>query len=167
MAAKVGSRSFTSCRCAPLTTNDSGIPRASTSRLRLVPFFPPIRRIGAYGFLRQRRFHHRAVYTLPGPSDVFHRVVLREPLSPHLHKHASLLPVQEVFMHRACASVFFRQCLPLAAGTEHIHDRLKHSARLHGFAPSARSTLVLSSFRAFGHRDQGRYALPQCVGYGP
>ena len=49
------SRETLSCRLAPLTTSDKGTPFSSTSRCRFVPFFSPIRRVWAYGFLSKRR----------------------------------------------------------------------------------------------------------------
>ena len=33
----------------------------------MLPFFPPIRGVGAHGFLCQWRLHHRAVDALPAP----------------------------------------------------------------------------------------------------
>ena len=37
----------TSCRLAPVTTSDNGTPRPSTSKWRLLPFFPPISGVGS------------------------------------------------------------------------------------------------------------------------
>ncbi len=62
---KVGSNNFTSCCCAPLTTNDSGIPFPSTRRLRLVPFFSPVRWICSNRLQCQRSFHHGPINALP------------------------------------------------------------------------------------------------------
>lgn len=53
------SRETLSCRLAPLTTSDKGTPFSSTSRCRFVPFFSPICRVGADGFLRKRRLDVR------------------------------------------------------------------------------------------------------------
>ena len=52
----VGVRRRASCRFAPLTSIDSGIPCASTRRLRFVPLFPPVRRVGADGLVGQGAF---------------------------------------------------------------------------------------------------------------
>ncbi len=46
-ASSTASHCETSCRFAPVTTSDNGTPRPSTSKWRLLPFFPPIRWIGA------------------------------------------------------------------------------------------------------------------------
>src|SRR5664279_3170290 len=72
----VASSSFTSCVFAPLATSESGTPIPSTNRLRLRPFFSPIRGVGAHAFGCKRRFVHRAVDTLPIPCNGFHQYVL-------------------------------------------------------------------------------------------
>lgn len=67
--ANVSATSETSGVSAPLTTSDKGMPRPSTSRLRLLPFFSPIRRVRSNRLSRQRRFAQRPVNTLPFPGD--------------------------------------------------------------------------------------------------
>lgn len=52
-----GSKEILSCRLAPVTTSDKGTPCSSTSRLRFVPFFSPIRGIRSNGFLCKWRFN--------------------------------------------------------------------------------------------------------------
>ena len=88
---------------APVTMIDSGTPRPSTSRWRLLPFFPPIRRIWPHGFLCQRRLHHRSVDTLPSPRNAFQVIVLRQPGLPQGFKHASLLPLQKALVNGTLA----------------------------------------------------------------
>src|SRR3712207_2609398 len=61
---------------APVTTIDNGTPRPSTSRWRLLPFFSPIRRIRADGFLCKGSLHQGAIDALPSPGDALHVVVL-------------------------------------------------------------------------------------------
>ena len=46
---------LTSCRLAAVTMIDSGTPRASTSNIRLLPFFSPVRGVGPHRLLCQRR----------------------------------------------------------------------------------------------------------------
>ena len=65
IAGSTASNCEKSCRLAPITMIDNRTPRPSTSRWRLLPFFSPVRRVGPDRLLRQRRSHHRPVYTLP------------------------------------------------------------------------------------------------------
>jgi len=60
-----------SCLWAPLTTRDSGIPRASPRRLRFVPFFSPVRWVRPNRFRCQRGLYHGPVDALPGPCNPF------------------------------------------------------------------------------------------------
>ena len=62
--------------------SDEGTPRSSTNKLRLLPFFSPIRRIGANRLPSRGRFDVRAVCRLPMPRDALHLVVLGQALSP-------------------------------------------------------------------------------------
>ena len=62
----------------PVTESDSGTPRASTRRWRLLPFFPPICRVWAGCFLTKGRLDHGPVYALPLPGNPFHLVVLKQ-----------------------------------------------------------------------------------------
>jgi hypothetical protein len=99
--ASVCPSNFTSCRLAPSTTIDNGTPRPSTSRLRFDPFFSSIRRVAPHGLLRQRRFAHRPVYTLPLPDDAGQIIVLGQRGAPQRQKDAGRLPLQEVFVDSA------------------------------------------------------------------
>ncbi len=75
-ALRTSSRCLQSLTFAPLTMSENGTPRPSTNRWRLLPFFPPIRRVRPDGFLCQWRLHHRAIHALPPPRDALHVVVL-------------------------------------------------------------------------------------------
>ena len=132
MASSTASSCVTSCRLAPVTTSDNGTPRPPTSRWRLLPFFPPVRRIRANLLLGQRRFHHRPVNTLPAPGNAFQRVVLGQPGTPQRFEEAGLLPLQKVFVHRTgAAKAFSRERFPLATGSEHEDNGLEdHPCRL-------------------------------------
>jgi hypothetical protein len=72
------------------------MPRASTRRLRLRPFFPPIRRVGAHALPRQRRFARGPIHALPAPRDALHLVVLGQTGPPYLEKKAFPLPALEI-----------------------------------------------------------------------
>lgn len=50
ISSRVADKSWESCVLAASTTSDRGIPFASTSMLRLLPFFSPIRWIWPHGF---------------------------------------------------------------------------------------------------------------------
>jgi len=164
-----GPKSFTSCRLAPATISESGAPRPSTSRLRLVPFFPPVGRVVPHRLLRQRSFALRAVQALPFPCDAFHLVVLRQPGAPQAHEEPFLLPPLEVVMNGAGAAETLGQSLPLAAGAEHIHDGGKNIARRHRFASAARPPAepALALGARIASRQQRLDPRPKPVGYFP
>src|SRR5690625_1704831 len=123
--------------------NDSGTPRPSTNRCRLLPFFSPIRRIGAGRFLRQRRFHHGAIDALPEPRNPFHFIVFPEPFAPQRLEHACLLPFQEALMDSAgTANAYLWDRLPLTACYQHIRNGLEHQTRVLGLSPAARFALI-------------------------
>src|SRR5512136_2264514 len=98
MPSNVAPNSFTSCRLAPATTSESGAPRASTSKLRLVPFFPPVCRVVSDGLLRQWGFALRPIQALPLPSNPLHLIILSQAGSPQPHKEPLLSPPLEVCM---------------------------------------------------------------------
>ena len=100
MRRSVASSSFTSCALAPLATRDSGMPRASTSRLRLRPFFPPIGGMGAHTRLRQGCLAHAPIDALPAPGDALHLIVFGQPCLPEAKKKSCLLPALKMSMHR-------------------------------------------------------------------
>src|ERR1700754_3731350 len=115
-ASNTASSCDTSCRCAPVTTSDNGTPRPSTNRRRLLPLFPPIRRIGSHALLCQWCLHHGAINALPSPSDALEFVVLRQPQLPQGFKDTGLFPFKKSCMNDAGATVpLSRQRLPLAA----------------------------------------------------
>jgi len=155
MASSVWASSFTSCRLAPATISESGAPRPSTSRLRLVPFFPPIGRVISHGLLRQRRFALCPVQALPFPSDSRQVVILRQPSAPQAHKESFLLPWLKVMVNGAGAAETLGERLPLTTGAEHIDDGGKNLARRNRLAPAARPTVILAS------GSQARIALRQ------
>src|ERR1019366_4003094 len=113
MARRVASRSFTSCTLAPLPTHDRGTPRASTRRLRLRPFFSPIRGVRPHAFGCQRSLVHGPIDALPAPGDALHLVVFGESGLPQAKKKASALPSLKVCVNRAGTTEFTRQGLPL------------------------------------------------------
>ena len=53
MASRVAANWVTSLRLAAVTMIDSGTPRASTSNIRLLPFFSPVGGVGPHRLLRQ------------------------------------------------------------------------------------------------------------------
>jgi len=134
----VASSSFTSCVFAPLATIDNGTPIPSTSRLRLRPFFSPIRGVGAHAFGRKWRFVHRAVDTLPIPCNGFHLVVLSQSGLPQTKKEACLLPLLKMQMYSTGAAKLAWKSLPLAAGAQHVNDGGEDLPRRHRLAAAAR-----------------------------
>src|SRR5512139_695117 len=168
MSSNVGSSSFTSCLWAPATTNDSGIPLPSTNRLRLVPFFPPIRRTRSDGLQRQRSLHHCPIDTLPAPSNPFHLVVFCKPFAPQTHKNPLAFPVQEVFMDGTRTTEhFFGEGFPLASGPKDIYDSFKDLTGIHGLAASTWSSQILLSFLSLLRWDQRLNPFPKRIRHCP
>src|SRR3970040_3008910 len=80
---------------------DRGAPRSSTRSIRLLPFFPPIRRVGSDRYLSKWCLDHGSVDSLPSPSDALHLVILGQARLPESHENVSLCPFEKAFMDRA------------------------------------------------------------------
>jgi len=163
----VAARSFASCTLAPLATSDSGTPRPSTNKLRLRPFFSPIRRVGPPALDRQRSLHHRPIDALPVPGNALPLVILGQPRSPQPQKKTGPVPLLKMLVDGARAPQFLRQRLPLTSRTQHIHDRGEHLSRRHRLAPSTRPALVFPARQSLSNWNQGFYLRPKLVRYGP
>lgn len=168
MAPSTASSLLQSWTLAPLTTSDNGTPRPSTSRWRLLPLFPPVRRVRSDGFLCQGRLHHRTIDALPSPRDALHVVVFRQPGFPDRFKETRLLPFKKAFVDgTGAAKALSRQCLPLTARAQYKHDGLEHLAcrlcRTAGSRPA--NVLLARHLRAWW--DQRLHALPKLIRYNP
>jgi hypothetical protein len=152
---------------APLATSDSGMPRPSTRRLRLRPFFPPVGRIGPGALLPQRRLVHGSIDTLPCPRYAFHLVVLGQTLPPDPKEEAFLLPTLEMRVYGAGAAILLRQCLPLTSGPKHVDEGREYVPRRHRLATSSRFAPVAAALRPFSLRNQRFNLAPQRVRHGP
>src|SRR5258707_10171454 len=120
---------FMSLRLAPSTARPTGMPAASTNKLRLVPclarsvgflpvFFPPEGRLG-----------HAPVHAQPRPVDAFPVIVGQQAGFPHPLKDTSLHPFLEAVMgRRPRAEAGGVQGFPLTAGAEHKENRLHTNA---------------------------------------
>ena len=120
------SRETLSCRLAPLTTSDKGTPFSSTSRCLFVPFFSPISRVGADGFLRKRRLDVRPVGRFPEPGDSFHGIVFSQSTLPNATKRSHPGPLLKFSMnHRRTDSFKFlsRQGVPDDTCPQDVHYR--------------------------------------------
>ena len=127
MASRTASNCDTSCRLAPVTTSDNTTPRPSTSKWRLLSFFPPIRRIGTDALLSHWRLYHCTVNTLPSPGNAFKLVVLSETQFAQCLKDPCLLPLQEAGVDCAGTAVALGgQGLSLAACAQYKHDAFKY-----------------------------------------
>jgi transposase len=155
-------------RFAAVTMIDSGTPRPSTSRWRLLPFFSPIRRVRPDSFLSQRRFHHWPVDILPSPRDAFKVVILRQPGLPQGFEHAGFLPLEKALVNCARATeALGRQRLPLTARAQHVNDALEHQARILGFAPTTGFAHVVLGRLTPALWNQGFDPLPKSVRHFP
>src|SRR5438876_4578799 len=123
MLVNVGPTSFMSLRLAPSTAKPTGMPAASTSRLRLAPclarsvgflpvFFPPEGCLG-----------HAPVHTQPGPVDAFQVIIGHQTGLPQGQEDAGFDPFLDAIMGRgAGAKACGVQRLPLATGAQDIED---------------------------------------------
>src|SRR5512147_463254 len=109
MLSKTCSTWVTSCRLAPVTTMASGVPRPSTKRCRLLPFFSPVGRVSPNRLLCQRCLGHGPIDALPLPGNSFEVVILGEACLPKFGEEASPSPFQEIGMNGAgTAECLFR-----------------------------------------------------------
>src|SRR5947209_7072582 len=123
MLSRVASTIFMSLRLAPSTATPTGIPLASTSKLRLTPFLP--RSVGFLPvfFPPEGCFAHAPIHTQPRPVDTFPVVVGHQAGLPHGQKDALLYPALEAVMGCGTgAKAGGIQRFPLAAGAEHEED---------------------------------------------
>jgi len=134
---------LTSCLLAPVTTIDSGTPRPSVNKWRLLPFFPPIGRVTTNCLERQGCFDQSTIDTLPTPGNTFHLVVFGKPRTPKRYEKTSPHPVHEVSMNRArAAKAFLGQCFPLTACSEYIKYGFKDFSWRNRLSTSASPALI-------------------------
>src|SRR5450432_264524 len=164
MLSNVIASSLTSCRLAPLTIRDSGTPAPSTNKLRLLPFFPPIRGVVAHRFLRQWRFALCPINALPFPSNPFHLVILGQTSLPQRQEKSLPAPALKMFVNRTGAAERLGQRLPLASGPQHINNAGEDLPVAQRFAPTTGTPLVMlarPACRRFG--NQGFDVLPEFI----
>src|SRR4051812_15049775 len=130
MLSSVASVSFTSWRLAPSTARPTGMPWASTSRLRLAPCLP--RSVGFLPvfFPPEGRLGHAPVHAQPLPVDAPQAVVFQQPRLPQGQEDAVPDPLLEaVVRRRAGAEPGGVQRLPLAAGAQDKEDGVQRSGQ--------------------------------------
>src|SRR5438270_4883827 len=100
MLSSVARVSFMSLRLAPSTASPTGMPSASTSRLRLAPFLA--RSVGFLPvfFPPEGRLGHAPVHAQPGPVQAPQVVVGQQAGLPHGLEDAGLDPLLEAVMGR-------------------------------------------------------------------
>ena len=162
------SREMLSCRLAPLTTSDKGTPFSSTNKCRFVPFFSPIRWVGADGFLRKRCLDVRPVCRLPKPGDTFHGIVFSQPTLPYATKHSHPGPLLKFSMnHRRTDSFKFlsRQGVPDDTCPQDVHypPRKKEPVRVLWFSATTRLTGIFFSNFARICGNQRFDDSPECI----
>src|SRR5665213_1769609 len=106
MLSRVARVSFMSLRLAPATARPTGMPSASTSRLRLTPFLA--RSVGFLPvfFPPERCLRHAPVHRQPGPVDSLPVVVSHQARLPHRQKDARLHPLLEAVVGRGAGAKF-------------------------------------------------------------
>src|SRR6218665_349390 len=168
MAESTASSCVTSCRLAPVTMSDNGTPRSSTSRWRLLPFFPPIGRIRPDRFWCQRRLEHGPVDAFPGPRNALHLAVLGKTRLPERLEHTGRLPFEKSLVDRAgTAKTLLGQRPPLAARAQYIHDGLKHQPRRLGGPSRAGLGHIRLVTRTLASWNQRFDTLPEIVRHNP
>src|SRR5512133_1334576 len=100
MLSRVSRAILKSLRLAPSTARPTGMPDASVSRLRLVPFLARSVGLGPVFFPSKRRFRHRSVHHHPVPVEALELVVGEQSATPELLEHPRFGPLQESAMGR-------------------------------------------------------------------
>jgi len=164
---RVVASSFTSCTLAPLTASDSGTPRPSTNKLRLRPFFSPLRPIRSPPRQGQRGFHQGPVVALPVPGNALQIIVLSQSRPPQRRKETRPVPLLKMLVDGARAAEFLGQGLPLTSRAQHIHNGREDPARRHRPPPTPRLPSIFSAFRPLSNRNQRFDFHPKLLGYFP
>src|SRR5271166_773290 len=158
MLASVSATILPSGRLAPATANPTGIPSASTSRLRLTPFLA--RSVGFLPvfFPPERRLGHAPVHAEPGPVDPFPVVVGPQARLPHRLEDTRRDPFLEAIMGGGTRTKAGGvQSLPLTARAKHEEDGFHaHAVRSTRPAPA-------EAMRVFVFGKQQSNAFPQIV----
>ncbi len=113
----------------PVTISESGTPVPSTSKLRLVPFFPPIRGVVAYRFQRQGSFALSAVNALPFPGNPFQIIVFGQTGPPQSAEESRRAPLLKATVNRRGTAKTLGQRFPLTTRPQHVHNGSEHGAR--------------------------------------
>src|SRR5690625_1535793 len=111
-----------SCLLAPSTVIESGMPRASVSRQRLVPLLARSVGLGPVPFPPQRRLCHGPIHCLPLPVEPDLLIVESEPFLPDSAEESGSAPLQEAVVYRTSGSKRARDCLPLDSGAKYVVD---------------------------------------------
>src|SRR3954451_20606912 len=117
MLSSVSSTIFMSGRLAPPPASPTGMPSASVSRLRLLPFLA--RSVGFLPvfFPPEGCLGHAPIHTQPGPIDAFPVIVGQQALFPKILEDARLDPfLKAVVGGGSGAELGGSQSLPLTAG---------------------------------------------------
>jgi hypothetical protein len=149
-------------RLAPSTASPTGMPSASTSRLRLAPFLA--RSVGFLPvfFPPERRLGHAPVHRQPGPVQALPVVVGQEAGLPERLEDALLHPELEAVMGGGPgAEAGGVQGLPLAAGAQDIEDGF------HADAVGGRGFAAPEGVRVHPRGDEQGHGFPQVVADAP
>src|SRR6266852_6737807 len=156
MLSRVSAASLPAGRLAPATANPTGMPSASTSRLRLTPFLA--RSVGFLPvfFPPEGRLGHTPVHAQPGPVDPLPVVVGHQARLPHPLEDAGRDPFLEAVMGGGTgAKAGGVQGLPLTARAEHEEDGL------HAHAVGRPRPAAAKAMRVFVLGEQQSDAVPQ------
>src|SRR6195952_4834159 len=114
-----------SLRLAPATTTESGVPRASVSRLRLVPHLARSVGLGAVFPPTEGGLAPRPIHPRPLPVEPLQPVIGQKPCLPERFEYPGLGPFLKAAMgggRRADPGGV--QGIPLTASAQHEEDRI-------------------------------------------
>ena len=152
MLPRVSGTSTMSLILAPSTAKANGIPFASPKRLRLVPFFSPIRRVRTGGFSSKRGFDHGTVYRKPGPVNTNRVIVFIKHHLPDFVEYTSSEPALEPTV--GCSArdeTAGRQRFPLSTCSQNKENGVHCLSKFYGRSMQGKSTISMLKITALGH----------------
>ncbi len=110
-------------------------------------------------FWHARRFAQRTIQGLPLPVNAVQFVIVSQQQCPHLGEEAFLNPLAEAQVTGRAGTKFYRDLLPLAAGSQNVDNAVQDTAVIH----AGSSVFLLGR----GRWDEGLYMLPHFIGNAP
>jgi len=129
---RVAATSFISLRLAPSMASPTGIPLASTSRLRLAPFLARSVGLAPVFFPSQGGLGHRSIHGAPFPVQTSFLIILQKRCLPELLEDSRFGPLLKARMRRrATANPRRIECFPRTARLHDKEDPVHYLAIVH------------------------------------